>query len=161
MKLWEPKWKCSKAVPTHLQSHVVWSQTLECSVKPYVTGPVGPWPNAISMNVYSHKSSHMIQQNKPTVVSVRSAMVSLFCVRPTSKRRSFENSPSDHLTRSIRCHVGIHVVFTVHLAFTYSVGPSGVVWSSEPGPAPPFHHWERLKCNLMVMVSQSRVWSGP
>ena len=34
-----PKEKCPKAVPTHLQNHVVWSRTLRCSVKPYVTGP--------------------------------------------------------------------------------------------------------------------------
>jgi hypothetical protein len=27
------------AIPTHLQNHVVWSRILECSVKPYVTGP--------------------------------------------------------------------------------------------------------------------------
>ena len=26
MNLWEPKRKCPKAVPTHLQNHVVWSQ---------------------------------------------------------------------------------------------------------------------------------------
>jgi hypothetical protein len=40
MKLWEPNRKCSKAVPTHLQNHVAWSQTLECSVKAYVSGPL-------------------------------------------------------------------------------------------------------------------------
>ena len=39
MKLWEPKRKCPKAIPTHLQNHVLWSRTLECSVKSYVTGP--------------------------------------------------------------------------------------------------------------------------
>jgi hypothetical protein len=39
MRLWEPKWKCPKAVATHLQHHVVWSWTLNCSVKSYVTGP--------------------------------------------------------------------------------------------------------------------------
>ena len=39
MKLWEPKRKCSKAIPTHLQNHVVWSRTLKCSVESYVTGP--------------------------------------------------------------------------------------------------------------------------
>ena len=34
------KRKCPKAVPTHLQNHVVvWSQTLECSVKSYVARP--------------------------------------------------------------------------------------------------------------------------
>ena len=39
MKLWEPKRKCPKAVLSHLQNHVVWSQTLKCSVKLYVTMP--------------------------------------------------------------------------------------------------------------------------
>ena len=38
-KLWEPKRKCLKAVPRHLQNHVVWSRTLKCSVKSYVTMP--------------------------------------------------------------------------------------------------------------------------
>ena len=32
MKLREPKRKCPKAVPRHLQIHVVWSWTLKCSV---------------------------------------------------------------------------------------------------------------------------------
>ena len=31
--------KCPKAVPTHLQNHVVWLRTLKCSVKSYVTKP--------------------------------------------------------------------------------------------------------------------------
>ena len=34
-----PKRKCSKAVPTHLQNHVVWSRVPKCSVKSYVSGP--------------------------------------------------------------------------------------------------------------------------
>ena len=35
----------------------------------------------------------------------------------------------------------------IHLAFTYSVGPSSIAWS-ELGPAPPFfHQWECLKRN--------------
>ena len=37
MKLGELKRKCPKAIPRYLQSHVVWSRTLWCSVKPYVT----------------------------------------------------------------------------------------------------------------------------
>ena len=49
----------------------------------------------------------------------------------------FENSPSDHETWSIRCHVGIHVDFHIHRAFTHCVGPSSVVWS-ELRPALPF-----------------------
>ena len=40
MKLWEPKRMCPKAIPTHLQNHVVvWSRTLKCRVKSHVTGP--------------------------------------------------------------------------------------------------------------------------
>ena len=32
-------WKCSKAIPTHLQNHEVWSRILKCNVKSYVTRP--------------------------------------------------------------------------------------------------------------------------
>ena len=39
IRLWEPKRKWSKTIPTHLQNHVVWSRTLKCSVKSYLTGP--------------------------------------------------------------------------------------------------------------------------
>ena len=90
-----------RSSPTHLQNHVVWSRTLKCSVKPYM---MGPQPNVVSMNFYSCGSSHMIEENKSTVVNVRSAMVSWFCVRPTSKRWFLGNNPSDHETRSIQCH---------------------------------------------------------
>jgi hypothetical protein len=34
-----PKGKCPRAVPTHLQSHVVWSWAFKCSVKSRVTRP--------------------------------------------------------------------------------------------------------------------------
>ena len=33
------KGKCPKAVPRHLQNHLVWSRILKCRVKSYVTGP--------------------------------------------------------------------------------------------------------------------------
>ena len=55
MESWEPKRKCAKAVPTHLQAHVARSQTLKCSVKPYVTGPS---PNAISIEFLFHAGLH-------------------------------------------------------------------------------------------------------
>jgi hypothetical protein len=54
MKLWEPKRKCPKAVPTQIQNHVVWSRILKCSVKSYVTGPqpnAFPW---ISIHIGLH-----------------------------------------------------------------------------------------------------------
>jgi hypothetical protein len=37
MRLWEPKRKCPKTVPTHFQNHVAWSRTLKCGVKSYMT----------------------------------------------------------------------------------------------------------------------------
>ena len=46
------------------------------------------------------------------VVSIQSAMISRFYVRPTSKRWFLKNNPSDHGTRSIQYHVGIHLDFT-------------------------------------------------
>ena len=55
MKLWEPKRKSPKAVPRHLQNHGVWSRILKCIVKSYTQ------PNAMSMNFYSCRSSHMIK----------------------------------------------------------------------------------------------------
>ena len=37
MKLWEPKRKSPKAIPRHFYCHGVWSRTLKCNVKSYVT----------------------------------------------------------------------------------------------------------------------------
>ena len=62
---------------------------------------LGPQPKAISTSLCSCGSLHMIKLNKTTVVSVQSAMVSGFCVRPTSKSWFCENSVSDHETWSI------------------------------------------------------------
>jgi hypothetical protein len=42
--------------------------------------------NAIPMNDYAHMSSHMIKWNKSINVSIRSAMVSQFCVRLPFKK---------------------------------------------------------------------------
>ena len=56
MKFWKPKRKCLKVVLTHLQNHVVWSQTLKCSVKPCVTGPSTEWyfNEYLFMRVFTH-----------------------------------------------------------------------------------------------------------
>ena len=83
MKLWEPKRKCPQVAPRHLQNHVVWSRILNCSVKPYVTGPS---INCYFNEFYSCGFSHMMKQNKPTVMSIRTTMVSWFYFRLTSKR---------------------------------------------------------------------------
>ena len=91
------------------------------------------------------------------VVSIRSAMVSRFCDRPTFKRSFFKNSPSDHETWSIWCHVGIHV--DLHPSWIHMFGWSlkrcikqtwtGSTFSTNESP-----------CSAMDKGSQSRVWSG-
>ena len=80
MKLWEPKRKCAKAaVPNHFQNHGVWSRALKCSVKSYVTMP--------STKCYFNEFIVMWGPRIwSSVVRCRSAMVSQFCVRSTSKR---------------------------------------------------------------------------
>ena len=91
MKLWEPKRECPKVIPRHLQNLGVWSRP---SGVVWTHMWPGPPPNAISMNFYSCRSSHTIKLNKSTIVSVRNAVVSRFCVRPTYKRWFF--SCCDH-----------------------------------------------------------------
>ena len=87
-------------------------------------------------------------------------MVPQFRVTAYLQEMVSKNSPSDHETRYIGCHVGIHVDFTIHLAFTYFICRSlrrsvKQTWTSSAfstnGSA-----W-----SVMVMGSQSRVWSGP
>jgi len=55
--------------------------------------------------------------------------------------------------------------FYIHLVFTYSIGPSSVVWSSELGPAPPFPpmrvldvEWSRA-LSLVCEVAPSTPWN--
>ena len=134
MKLWQQKWKCPKAIWRQIQNHRARSRTLKCSVTSYGTRP--------STKCYFNKllfmraSSHMIKWNKPTVVSVRSVMVSRFCVRPTSKSWFLKASkrPRDTI-HSMPCKNPCRLY--IHRAFTYSVGPSSIVWR-KLGPAPPF-----------------------
>ena len=56
MKLWEPKRKCPKAIPTHLQNHVVRSRILKCSVKSHVIEPSinGYFNEFLFMRVLTH-----------------------------------------------------------------------------------------------------------
>jgi len=58
MKLWEPKRKCPKAVRTHLQNHLVWSQTLKCRVKVICDRTLNQM--LFSINFYLCRSSHLI-----------------------------------------------------------------------------------------------------
>ena len=110
-----------------------------------------PQPNAILVNFYPCGSSHTIKWNKPTVMSVRSAMVSWFCVVPISKslfskiiQVTIKRDPFDAMYGPCRLHI--------HLAFTYFVGPSSVVWS-KLGPGPPFPPMRVLEVHWLWALS--------
>ena len=120
---------------------------------------LGPRPNVISINFHSRGSSHMLKQSKPTVANIQNAMVSTwFCVRPTSTRWFLKNNPSDHATWCIRRHVTTPYRLHIHLAFTYSIGPSSVVWSIENLDRPHLSTNESAP-SVTVTGSRSRVWS--
>ena len=111
----------------------------------------------------------MIKQSKPTVVSVRSVMVSQwFCVGPTSMRwalRKQSNWPWNMIHSTPRGNPCRHYI---HLApFTYSLArrlePSAKL---ELGPAPPFpptralevYQWSRapsLVCEVALPLAVS------
>ena len=120
----------------------MWSHTLKCSVKSYVTGPSTKsyFKEFLFMWVFTHDII-----NKSMVMSVRSAMVSWFRVESVFKRW-LENSGSDHETCSIWCDVVVHVDLPSILhSLLYSVGPSSVVWSLNLDRLRLFHQWECLK----------------
>ena len=151
MKLWQPKRKYPKVVPIHLQNHVVWSWTLKCSVKSYVTGP--------STKCYFNEFMSMIKYESWTF----RVPWSLGFVLGLHEEVVLENNPSDHETWSVKCHVGIHVDFYIHLAFTYSL-----CWSLKRSVSLNldrlhlFHQWECLKCNGVGLSVSCGEWPlGP
>ena len=108
-KLWEPKRKCPKAVPTHLQHHVVWSRTLKCSVKSYVTGPSTKcyFNEFLFMRVFTHDKIELTNGYNRTECHGLLGFVLVYFQEVV-----FKNDPSEHETWSIWCHVGIHVDLT-------------------------------------------------
>ena len=125
MRLWEPK----SSVPRPSQGT---TKSMYCKV-------ICDWAlnqmlfQWISIHVVS---SHMIKYKKSTVMRFRSTMVSRFCVRSTSKRWFWKYSKWPlNMIHLMPCRnpCKLHI----HLAFTYSVGPSRVVWS-KLGPTLPF-----------------------
>ena len=82
-------------------------------------------------------------------------MVSQFCVRPTSKRWFLKIvQVTINMIHAMPCRNPCRLY--IQLAFTYSIGPSSIVWN-ELGPIPCFPPMR----SVMVTGSQSRVWSGP
>ena len=127
MKLWEPKRKCPKVV----------TGLLKCSVKPYVTMPLNPMlfqRTSRFIWVLTHGKTKSINgRERSECHGLPTALCEAYLQEVV-----FGNSPSDHETWTIWCHVGIHVDFTsISHSHTHSVGPSSVVWSNKLGPVPP------------------------
>ena len=129
-----PKQKCPEVVPRHIQNHV-WSRILKCNAKSYMTRPSTKcyFNEFLFMQVLTHDKI-----DKPTVVSVWSAMISWFCVRPTTSKKWFLKTIQVTMKHDplVPCRNPRRLY--IHVALTYSGGPSIVrVWS-ESGPAPLF-----------------------
>ena len=106
-----PKESVQRPVPTHLRDHVVWSWAFRCGVKSCVTVPSTKCYFDDFLFVRGpHTSQNMIIQ--PTVVRFQSAVVSRFCVRPTSKRWLLKIAQVTMKHDPFWGHVGIYVDFT-------------------------------------------------
>ena len=133
MKLWESEWQVSRACPN--------TPPKSCSVvtDPQVLCEVTS-DRALYQMLLHWYSIWLKKIKKSTVMSIQvpCSPRSIY-VRPTSKRWFLKNSPSDHITWSIGCHVGIQADLSSILhSHIHSIGPSSVAWSSELGlPAPP------------------------
>ena len=90
-------------------------------------------------------------------MSVRSAVVSQFYVRPTPRVVFGKQSKWPcTMIHSMSCRNPCRLY--IHISFTYSVSPSSVVWSELYR----FHlSTNESAWSVMVTGSQSRVWSGP
>ena len=136
-------------------NHVVWSETLKCSVKSYVTGPLNQmlfqW---ISIHAGSHTWWNRINQ---WLWAFRVSWSPGFMLGLLPRRGFCKQSTWPwNMIHLMPCRMPCRLY--IHLAFAYSVGPSNIVWG-ELGPAlpfPPICSW-----SVMVTGSQSCVWRGP
>jgi hypothetical protein len=132
-KLWEPKRKCPKAIPRHLQNHVERSRILKCSVKPYVTRPSTKcyFNEFLSIRILTHDRINQRLWAFGVPWSPN------FVLGLPPKSGFWKQSKwAWNMIHSMPCKNPSR--FYIHLAFTCcSVNPSSVVWS-ELGPAPPF-----------------------
>ena len=129
-----PKESVQKAIPTHLQNHVVCSRILKCSVMSYVTRPstkcyFNEFP---FMWVLTHDTNRRNERMWEFGVPWSPGFV--LSLPPRGGFWEYVKWPWN-MIYSMPCRMPRR--FYIHLAFTYSAGPSSVVWS-KLGPAPPF-----------------------
>jgi len=144
MRLWEPKRKCPKAIPTHLQNHVVWSWTLKCSVKSYVTGP--------STECYFNEFLFIMILTHDKIEQINSCEhpefhgLPVLCWPYLREVDVFEKCPSDHETWSIWCHAWFCVDFTSILHSPTLLTPQAKC-EANLDRLHLSHHWECLRCD--------------
>ena len=109
MKLWEPPKKSPKAIPKHFQNHVVWSRAVKCNVKIYVTMPLTKCYSNESLFMWGPHIWYNIVNQWLWDFKVPWSPGFVFSLLP---RVAFGNSPNDHETWSIWCHVGLHAHLT-------------------------------------------------
>jgi hypothetical protein len=147
VKLWEPKRKCPKAVvPTHLQIHKVWSRTLECSVKSYVTGAFNQmlfqWVliHAGLQTWYQRMNQRLwafgVSWSPSFMFKATCKRWFLKIIQVTMKHDSFD-----------AIYVGIHVDFTSIILHTLTPGVPRASSEVSLDRFLLFHQWECLKCN--------------
>ena len=126
-------WLVCEVALRHLQSHVVWSRILNCSVKSNVVGPSTKcyFNEFLFMRVLTHDKNKINQWLWAFTLPWSPVFVLGLPPRGGYGQVSKWAWNMIHLM-SFRNPC----TFYIHLAFTYSVGLSSLVWS-ELGPAPP------------------------
>ena len=134
MKLWGLKRKCPKVVPQDLQDHVIWWRALKCSVKSCVTGPSTKcyFNEFLFMRVLTHDKI----ESKQRLWAFGMSWSPNFMLGLPPRGGFWNRSKWPwNMIHSMPCKNSCGL--NIHLAFTYSVGPSSVVWS-KVGPVSPF-----------------------
>jgi hypothetical protein len=157
MKLWEPKRKCREAVPTHLPNHVARSRTLKCSVKSYVTDPQPKchFNEFLFMQVLTLDKIKWINDSEHSECHGLPVLCWAYLQKVV-----FENSPKWpwNMIHSIPHRNPCRLY--IHLAFTYSVGPSSVVCVKRTWTGTAFSTNESA-WSVMDTGSQPCVWKNP
>ena len=146
MKLWEPNGRCPKAVLTHLLNHIVWSWTLECSVKSYVTR------SSMKCSFNEFLLTRVLTHDKIEYISgceCSECQGLPVCVRPTYKRWFLKIIQVTNDT----CRLYIHLASTYSLRWSLECSVkrtwTGSTFSTNESTS-----------SAMDTGSKSRVWSG-
>ena len=137
------------------KNHIVWSRILKCSVKSCVTGSSTKcyFNEFLFMQVLNMMEWNKNNGRECLECHGLPVLSSAYLQEVVFEKKSKWPWNMIHL---MPCRNPCRLY--IHFAFTYSIGPSSVVWS-ELGPALPFPLMRVLK-SVIATGSHSRVWSG-